>query len=174
VGSFSIDVTERNRAEEALQRAQQELRRYSQDLERQVRKRTQEVTSILKYTPAVVSIKDREGRYNLVNSRFEELFAMRIEGVRGMAIRLRPDVLDTLGLVDALEWVTSDFERRTSITCFFQHRPVPNIKDTLSTAAYRITQEALTNVARHARASRVDVSLGAEDGVLTLIVSDDG
>jgi PAS domain S-box-containing protein len=321
--AVSIDVTERKRAEEALQAAQQELRRYSQDLERQVRKRTEEVTSILKYTPAVVSIKDKEGRYNLVNSRFEELFALRneevqgktdheifpgdvadqfcqndrrvlsegcscqaeeqvsqpdgvhtylsvkfpvydetglisgicgistditavkkaqeqlrrlsgsimdrqekerkaiarelhdelgqlltalrmdsvwlrdrlkdadakasaraltmctlidktIEDVRGMAIRLRPGVLDTLGLVDALEWVTSDFEKRTSITCFFQHRGVPNIKDTLATAAYRITQEALTNVARHAKASRVDVALGAEDGVLTLTVSDDG
>jgi signal transduction histidine kinase len=82
--------------------------------------------------------------------------------------------LDTLGLVDALEWMTSDFEKRTSITCFFQHRGVPNIKDALATAAYRITQEALTNVARHAKASRVEVSLGSADGVLTLTVSDDG
>jgi signal transduction histidine kinase len=97
-----------------------------------------------------------------------------IDGVRDMAIRLRPGVLDTLGLVDALEWVTSDFEKRTSITCFFNHRAVPNIEDTLATAAYRITQEALTNIARHARASRVDVSLGVEDGGLSLTVTDDG
>jgi signal transduction histidine kinase len=97
-----------------------------------------------------------------------------IDGVRSMAIRLRPGVLDTLGLVDALEWVTSDFEKRTSITCFFNHGPAPNIKDTLATAAYRITQEALTNIARHAGANRVDVSLGVEGGVLSLVVSDDG
>jgi signal transduction histidine kinase len=97
-----------------------------------------------------------------------------IDEVRSMAIRLRPGVLDTLGLVDALEWFTADFEKRTGITCIFKHRHVPSIKDALATAAYRITQEALTNVARHAEASRVDVSLSAEDGVLTLMVTDDG
>jgi PAS domain S-box-containing protein len=321
--AFSMDVTERKRAEEALKRAEKELRRYSKDLERQVRKRTQEITSILKYTPAVVYIKDKYGRYILVNSRFEELFGIQnedvqgksdydifpaeiadqfrhndrhvlskhrscqveervpqsdgihtylsvkfpvydemnaasgvcgistditavkkaqeqlrrlsgsimdsqekertaiarelhdelgqlltalrmdsvwirnrlkdkdsraadraltmctlidktIEEVRSMAIRLRPGVLDTLGLVDALEWFTADFEKRTGITCFFEHRHVPSIKDTLATAAYRITQEALTNVARHADASRVDVLLSTEDHILTLSVTDDG
>jgi signal transduction histidine kinase len=97
-----------------------------------------------------------------------------IEDVRSMAIRLRPGVLDTLGLVDALEWFTTDFENRTGITCFFEHHNVPGIKDRLATAAYRITQEALTNAARHADAGRLDVSLNAEDNTLTLIVTDDG
>ena len=210
--AVSIDVTERKRAEEALQQAQQELRRYSQDLERQVRKRTQEVTSILKQlrrlSGSIMDSQEKERKAvarELHDELGQVLTALRmdsvwlrdrlrdaddkaseraltmctlidktIDGVRSMAIRLRPGVLDTLGLVDALEWVTSDFEKRTSITCFFKHGSVPNIKDTLATAAYRITQEALTNIARHARASRVDVSLGVEDGVLSLVVSDDG
>ncbi len=210
--AVSIDVTERKRTEEALQRAQQELQRYSQDLERKVRKRTQEVTNILKQLRRLSgSIMDRQEaeRKAIARELHDELgqllMALRmdsawlshrlketdapaaeraltmgtlidktIDGVRDMAIRLRPGVLDTLGLVDALEWVTSDFEKRTSITCFFNHRAVPNIEDTLATAAYRITQEALTNIARHARASRVDVSLGVEDGGLSLTVTDDG
>jgi len=210
--AVSIDVTERKRAEEALQQAQQELQRYSRDLERQVRKRTEEITSILKQLRRLSgSIMDRQEaeRKAIARELHDELgqllTALRmdsawlchrlkgtdapaseraltmailidktIDGVRDMAIRLRPGVLDTLGLVDALEWVTSDFEKRTSITCFFNHRAVPNIEDTLATAAYRITQEALTNIARHARAGRVDVSLGVEDGVLSLAVTDDG
>jgi PAS domain S-box-containing protein len=210
--AVSIDVTERKRAEEALQLAQQELRRYSQDLERQVRKRTEEVTRILKQlrrlSGSIMDSQEKERKAvarELHDELGQVLTALRmdsvwlrdrlrdaddkaseraltmctlidktIDGVRSMAIRLRPGVLDTLGLVDALEWVTSDFEKRTSITCFFKHGPVPNIKDTLATAAYRITQEALTNIARHARASRVDVSLLVEDGVLSLVVSDDG
>jgi signal transduction histidine kinase len=97
-----------------------------------------------------------------------------IEEVRGMAIRLRPGVLDDLGLVDALEWYTTDFERRTGITCIFKHRDVPSISDPVATAAYRITQEALTNVARHAAAKRVEVTLEARDGVLILATVDNG
>ena len=91
-----------------------------------------------------------------------------------MAIRLRPGVLDDLGLVDALEWYTSDFEKRTGIACVFEHFDVPSTDDTLATAAYRITQEALTNVARHADANRVEVILRAEDGSLILTTVDDG
>jgi PAS domain S-box-containing protein len=97
-----------------------------------------------------------------------------IEEVRGMAIRLRPGVLDDLGLVDALEWYTSDFEKRTGITCLFEHHNVPDINDKVATAAYRITQEALTNVARHANASRVEVTLLGKDSTLTLATADDG
>jgi signal transduction histidine kinase len=103
-----------------------------------------------------------------------ELIDNTIEEVRGMAIRLRPGVLDDLGLVDALEWYTSDFEKRTGITCVFEHHRVPDINDTVATAAYRITQEALTNVARHAHASRVEIILKAEDNILTLATVDDG
>ena len=81
--AVSMDVTERNRAEEALNRPEKELRRYSRNLNARCRKRTQEITSILKYTPAVVYIKDKEGCYNLVNSRFEELFEVKNEAVKG-------------------------------------------------------------------------------------------
>jgi PAS domain S-box-containing protein len=103
-----------------------------------------------------------------------DLIDKTIEEVRGIAIRLRPGVLDTLGLVDALEWYTVDFERRTEISCTFDPVDVPAVTDSLATAAYRIAQEALTNVARHAGASRVHVSLAADSANLTLSVSDDG
>ena len=102
------------------------------------------------------------------------LIDKNIEDVRGMAFRLRPGVLDDLGLVDALEWYTTDFERRTEIACVFEHENVPRLNETVSTAAYRIAQEALTNVARHAVAGQVQVSLGTNDGFLTLVVADDG
>jgi PAS domain S-box-containing protein len=81
--AVSMDVTERKRAEEALKQAKEELSRHLKDLERQVMKRTREIHSILKYTPAVVYIKDKEGRYTLVNSRYEELFNVKNEAVRG-------------------------------------------------------------------------------------------
>ncbi|MEW5913652.1 MAG: PAS domain S-box protein [Thermodesulfobacteriota bacterium] len=317
------DVTTLKRIEEELRRAQEKLSQYSRDLERQVRQRTREITSFLRYTPAVVYMKDAQGRYVMVNSRFAELFglgtediwgrtaqevfpralaaqfqandqqvldskrpqqaeervphgseeftylsvrfpivdetgqvlrlcgimvnitdlqkaqeklrrlsgaimasqekernaiarelhdelgqvltALRIDAVwlrghlegadakararvenmcavidqtisevRGIATRLRPPALDDLGLVDALEWHTADFERRTGIACVFTHAQVPPVSDTIAIAAYRVAQEALTNVARHAGASNVDVSLRGDDGHLELRVVDNG
>jgi signal transduction histidine kinase len=103
-----------------------------------------------------------------------ELIDKTIEEVRGLALRLRPGVLDNLGLVDALEWYTADFERRTGITCLFEHGKIPLITDTMATAVYRIAQETLTNVARHAFASRVEVTLQNEENILKLTVVDDG
>ena len=97
-----------------------------------------------------------------------------IEEVRGMAIRLRPGVLDDLGLVEALEWLTTEFERRGNIACIFNHKDIPVVKDAVATAAYRIAQEALTNVARHADADRAELNLFLEDGMLCLEVRDNG
>ncbi len=321
--AVSMDVTDRKKAEEDLRIAKEALSRYSKELEIQVAKRTSEITGILKYTPAVVYIKDPQGKYLMVNSRYEEIFGVQnsavrgktdydllpkevarqfhsndervlddgyslhveeeipqkdgphtylsvkfpiyeesgkirgvcgiasditavkkaqeqlrrlsgsimanqekeraaiarelhdelgqvltalrmdaiwlqdhldqaglkgaeraadmcalidttIEDVRGLAIRLRPGVLDDLGLVDALEWYTSEFERRSQIPCIFNHSPIPVIDETLATAAYRIAQEALTNVARHAQAALAEVNLQLNNGYLDLMVSDDG
>ncbi|MBW2096825.1 MAG: PAS domain-containing protein, partial [Deltaproteobacteria bacterium] len=104
-----------------------------------------------------------------------ELIDKTIDDVRGLAIRLRPGVLDDLGLVEALEWYTDEFEKRTNVTCRFKDSPsLPPLPDYLATAAYRIAQEALTNVARHASATHVEVRLGMEKDFLLLTVRDDG
>jgi signal transduction histidine kinase len=97
-----------------------------------------------------------------------------IDEVRGIATRLRPGALDHLGLVDALDWYIRDFEKRSKIRCVYRHGGVPRIADKAATAAYRIAQESLTNVARHSGASRVDISMRAEEGDLLLSVEDDG
>jgi PAS domain S-box-containing protein len=95
--------------------------------------------------------------------------------VRKISSRLRPGVLDDLGLLAAVEWQAQEFEQRTGTTCVVES----DIDDApldrgLSTAVFRILQEALTNVARHARARRVTVRLGVHEGVLRLEVGDDG
>ena len=103
-----------------------------------------------------------------------ELIDKTIEEVRGLAIRLRPGVLDHLGLVDAIEWYTADFEKRYDISCVFEHDAGPEIRGNIATAAYRITQEALTNVARHAAASRAKVTMSFENSALMLTIRDNG
>lgn len=97
-----------------------------------------------------------------------------IRDVQSLAIRLRPGVLDDLGLVDALEWYTEEYSNRVRIPCVFKYEPLPEIDETLATAAYRITQEALTNVARHADATGAEVNLLVDDGYMDLKVSDNG
>jgi PAS domain S-box-containing protein len=103
-----------------------------------------------------------------------ELIDRTIEEVRGLAIRLRPGVLDHLGLVETMEWYTGDFERRYHITCVFEHGKGPEIRGNIATAAYRITQEALTNVARHASATHVKVTMIFNNSSLILDIKDNG
>ena len=79
----SDDIVRRKAAEDALLEAQKQLTLHSGELERQVKERTRRFTNILRHTPAVVYVKDREGRYAYVNPRFTELFGVRNAEVRG-------------------------------------------------------------------------------------------
>ncbi|MFH2091410.1 MAG: PAS domain S-box protein [Pseudomonadota bacterium] len=97
-----------------------------------------------------------------------------IEDVRDMAYRLRPRVLDDLGLADALESLLSDFERRSNVSCVFQRSPIPVIDDTVSTALYRIGQEAVTNSLRHSNAATITVTLESDAEGIVLTIKDDG
>ncbi|HEY1287996.1 MAG TPA: histidine kinase [Burkholderiales bacterium] len=102
--------------------------------------------------------------------------------VRGMLNRLRPAALDQLGLVPALEGLCEDFEARNRIACSFVGDEIAQIDDASAIALYRIAQEALLNVARHAGASRVEIRLRREAAEnaqgrherLVLTVDDDG
>src|SRR5262245_31766892 len=82
--------------------------------------------------------------------------------VRGMLSRLRPAALDQLGLVPALEGLCEEFEGRTRIACSFVSDHVSYVDDATAIALYRIAQEALSNAARHAAATRVEVRLRRE------------
>lgn len=98
-----------------------------------------------------------------------------IESVRQVAMRLRPPALDEQGLGAAIRWHARDFERRTRMQ--FAVDMAPGLREpdgAVATALFRIYQEAVTNVLRHARASRVEVSLGLRGEQLLLRVRDDG
>lgn len=95
--------------------------------------------------------------------------------VKRISAQLRPALLDDLGLVAALDWEIEEFQKRMSIKCGFTTHPENLETDkNRSTAIYRITQEALTNVARHAQATTVDVILKLDSGQLFLEVIDNG
>jgi signal transduction histidine kinase len=98
-----------------------------------------------------------------------------IETVRKIATQLRPDVLDKVGLIPAIEWQLQEFRKRTGLKYHFGSRPAEiRMSEPQSTAFFRILQETLTNVARHARASRVRIRLEKKDGQAVLLVEDNG
>jgi signal transduction histidine kinase len=96
--------------------------------------------------------------------------------IRNVSVLLRPAVLDDLGLKPALEWLTRDFSRRTSIACqlkfsFEKDRSLP---ETVRMCAYRTVQEALTNCEKHSGARSVEVEVKAEAAGMQVSITDDG
>lgn len=97
------------------------------------------------------------------------------DDVRYMAYRFHPSILDDLGLKAALQRLLDDFSSRTGVKALFVHQPLDQPLDkTAETALYRVAQECLSNIARHARATRVEVEVTIEDDGLVLVVRDDG
>ena len=98
-----------------------------------------------------------------------------IHSVRKIASGLRPDLLDEVGLAAAIGWQARDFRLRTGIRCNVDLPPDSDGLDPeRSTAVFRIFQEVLTNVVRHANATRVDVCMRQDADSLTLEVQDNG
>jgi signal transduction histidine kinase len=98
-----------------------------------------------------------------------------VKTVRRIATELRPSLLDDVGLLPAIEWLTQDFQSRTSIAATL----ASNVEDLAlgpdsSIAIYRAVQESLTNVARHARASSVQVQIDLQQDLLAVHIRDDG
>ena len=182
------DITQRRRAEEDLREMNRQLRSLSASLQ-QVRE--QERTRIamelhddlgqqltgLKLELSWLGGRLKEGR----ETTPQEVVAMRqlldtaIASVRRIATDLRPLILDDLGFGEAVAWHTAEFTKRTGLEVVLDLQAQALIKDdVLATALFRIVQEALTNVVRHAGASHVKVCLQANDGELLLTVCDDG
>jgi signal transduction histidine kinase len=98
-----------------------------------------------------------------------------VQTVRKIATGLRPEMLDDMGLVAAVGWQAKEFQKRTGIRCRAKLPPEtekPHID--IATTVFRIFQEILTNVARHARATRVDIDLDISDERVALVVVDNG
>jgi signal transduction histidine kinase len=98
-----------------------------------------------------------------------------IDSVGRIATELRPPALDNLGLITAIEGLAKDFHARTGIACRVSADPdQAELDPDLATTMFRICQEALTNVARHAEATRVAISIGQTATGLILTVEDNG
>lgn len=120
----------------------------------------------------------RERDWKLVGERMADnrgLLEDTAFGIREVCADLRPPALDYAGLVAAVEAYVGQFARRTGIPVAFEHAPgAPRPSAEIESMLFRIVQEALTNVAKHAQATRASVSLAIDNAMIVLTVSDDG
>jgi signal transduction histidine kinase len=98
-----------------------------------------------------------------------------VESVQKITSKLRPGILDELGLIAAIEWQTEEFKKLTGINCsVVLPTTEPELDNQRSTAIFRILQEALTNIARHSNANKVNVSLLFNLSNIILEIKDNG
>jgi signal transduction histidine kinase len=134
----------------------------------------QALTSILL---RLKTIEEAEGTDELSSAVAElrELVVATLQDVRRLAVELRPKALDDFGLVPALERLTSSFAEQTGIAVELESRlPESRLPSEVETVLYRVVQEALTNVVKHAHAERVSIVLSGRDGAVAAVIEDDG
>jgi signal transduction histidine kinase len=162
-------------ARDALQRVvtAQELER--RRLARELHDETgQALTSILLGLRSVEEAGDAEAARAAV-AEVRDLVRATLQDVRQLAVELRPKALDDFGLVAALERLTESFGEQTGIAVeFVPAMPEGRLTPEIETALYRIVQESLTNIVKHARAERVSVVLTRKADSVSVVVEDDG
>jgi PAS domain S-box-containing protein len=181
------DVTERRRYVAALLQSEAQLRELSAHLEtvreeekariaREVHDELGQMLTVLKLETSMCELAYAQLDPGL-NERLhsmKRLIAQLFQLVRDVATALRPPILDA-GIASAIEWQARRFEARTQIPCLVQVPDnLPALSDAKAIGLFRILQEALTNVMRHAQAHTVELTLSVEGTELRLTISDDG
>ena len=182
------DVTDRARNEEALRKSREELREFSmaansvreQEKSRIARELHDELGQALTALKIDVGfLKERlasqGGEVAMKLASMQVLLDGTVAAARRISADLRPLMLDDLGLVAACDWLVTNFTQRTGIHCEFTMGGGDlDLPDPYATAIFRVLQESLTNVAKHANASQVEATLTREGEQVTLAVRDNG
>jgi PAS domain S-box-containing protein len=182
------DISERKRAAEVIKKNEEQLRNLTAHMQkvtemertniaREIHDELGQALTILKMDLSSLRKMFPEDQTSMLEKTdvMSRLIDKTIQMVKRIATDLRPGLLDDLGLSAALEWQLEEFQKRTGIT----HKIVIDPKDVTfdsdrNTALFRIFQETLTNIARHAEATEVSVSLKQKDGQIELKVQDNG
>ncbi|WP_407074101.1 MULTISPECIES: PAS domain S-box protein [unclassified Pseudomonas] len=181
------DITASKRIELQLASSREQLRELSAHLEsvreeekariaREVHDELGQMLTVLKLETSMCELAYADldpGLRDRLNS-MKRLISQLFQLVRDVATALRPPILDA-GIASAIEWQARRFEARTQIPCLVEVPDnLPALSDAKAIGLFRILQEALTNVMRHAQAHTVELSLTLENGVLCMTVADDG
>jgi PAS domain S-box-containing protein len=183
------DITERKRAEEDLNESYQQIRRltaYLQkvrederaDIARDIHDELGQQLTVMKMDLSWMKKKIIAGEEAVVPEKINELQKIldsTVASVRRIATDLRPSLLDDIGLIAAMEWEADMFAKRTGIQVNLTKPDVAvSVPDDRATGLFRILQESLTNIARHAAASQVDIHLKNQNNEFILYIGDNG
>jgi len=183
-----VDITERNKAKELLQKSYEEIRQLVSNLQniredertkmaREIHDELGQQLTGLKMDLHWLSKKIQNTEED-IDKKIQgsiELINATIATVRKIATDLRPSILDDLGLLAALEWQGDEFEKRSGTkVLFINNAGELKVLPAVSTELFRIYQELLTNIARHAKASLVTSSLVVDDKKLYFSIADNG
>ena len=186
--SIARDITVRKNTEERLQKTSLRLRNLATHLQsireeeratiaREIHDELGQVLTVLKIQISLLSNKLNDDQQE-IKDKIKTISGMidnTVEKVQRITAKLRPDILDELGLIPAIEWQAQEFEKLTGIKCYLTLFPEEiKLTDEKSTAIFRIFQEALTNVMRHSSATIVKVSILKKDDDLIIKISDNG
>ena len=186
--SIARDITERKQAEEKLRLTSKLLRELATHLQsvreeertmiaQEIHDELGQVLTALKIQVSLLANKLNKNQAPLkqkINSLLDMIDAS-VESVQKISAKLRPGILDELGLNAAIEWQTEEFEKLTNIKCslVLPKEDLVLVKDK-STAIFRIFQEALTNIARHSQATKAQISLLNHQSNIYLEIQDNG
>jgi PAS domain S-box-containing protein len=182
------DVTEHRLAEIELRQVNRQLRNLSASLQnvreeertrisRELHDELGQQLTGLKLSLSWLGTRLKEGRTTTPDTVDEMRYLLdtAIASVRRISTELRPLILDDLGFGEAISWQTLEFAKRSDLEITLNLPAAADVhEDELATALFRIVQESLTNVARHANATRVKIDLVAERGKLVLTINDNG
>ena len=185
---MGIDISDRKKAEDKLRDYSEQLRQLSAhlqhireeeriDIAREIHDELGQQLTVLKMDISWLKkrIVSKEEKVQQKMNDLMDVIDNTVKTVRKISSDLRPSMLDDLGLVAALEWHSQEFEKRSGIKTKFNSalRDLDLPVDT-ATAMFRIFQESLTNIARHADASSVTASLKLNNGQLMMQIKDNG
>jgi len=182
------DITERKRGEELLLLRTEQLRALAERLQwvreedrkqvaRDLHDQIGQILTAIKMDMSWIGrhLPQSEGELLARLKESTQMIDDGVKTVRAICSGLRPGVLDDLGLAAAIEWQAGDFASRNDVLCEVSVPPVDlHLDGDRATATFRIFQECLTNVIRHAGAKHVRVTLSQEDEIIVLVVEDDG
>ena len=182
------DITDRKNSELEMQQSRKQLRRLAVHLEdvreeertiiaRNIHDELGQLATALKMDISWLQkqLPKENQQWIAKTQTISDLVDMTADEIQRICSELRPGVLDDLGLEDALIWYVSEYNKRTGTVCMLSiEYDLALLNKHLSIAVYRMIQEALTNVRRHAKASKVTISITGENGKLKLMIKDNG